>query len=176
MGIFYRGRQFWRALTAKPTRSAMAEAQAFLSPELYTLFTRLQPSEIAHAIAVFKKVQEESDDPDLLTAALLHDIGKIVAPLALWERVFIVVARRFGFGKRLDPLVKDTMDARPTGWTRGLVIAEKHPAWGAQLAHRAGASQTVVRLIRRHQDPYPLSDEKREDRLLGILQNADKAS
>ena len=68
------------------------------------------------------------------------------------------------------------MDTKPTGWTRGLIIAEKHPAWGAQLAHRAGASPTAVRLIRRHQDPYPLSDEKREDRLLAILQRADRAN
>lgn len=151
----------------------MAEAQEVLSPELYTLFARLQPSELAHTVNVFRSVREQSDDPDLWAAALLHDVGKVVVPLGVWEKVFIVLVRRLGFERFFDRFNRGALDARPTGFARGLVVAERHPGWGAQLAHQAGAGQTVVRLIRRHQDPLPPDPESREDRLLAILKTAD---
>lgn len=172
-GWIYRGRQFWQALTAKPTKQGMAEARQVLPGALYTLFTRLQPSEKAHAIEVFRRVREESSDHELLVAALMHDIGKIVQPLQLWERIFIVLVQKFGrpFSGR-----SGSAAGTKSSWTRALVVAEKHPAWGAQLVHKAGASQTVVRLIRRHQDPLMYEPENREDKLLKILQSADNLS
>jgi hypothetical protein len=174
MGIFYRFRQFSRGLRAKPTRQGMTEAQEILSPDLYAQFIRLQPSELAHTINVFRAVREESDDPDLLAAALLHDVGKIVVPLGIWEKVFIVVVRNLGLRKFFDRFNRGNLNAKPTGFARGLVVAERHPSWGAQLAHRAGANRMVVQLIRRHQDPLPPDPEKREDVLLAILQAADE--
>jgi hypothetical protein len=152
----------------------MAEAQAALSPELYTLFSRLQPSELAHSINVFRSVRQQSEDPDLLAAALLHDVGKIVVPLGLWEKVFIVLVRKFGLQRFFES--EESLDSKPAGPARGLVVAERHPAWGAQLAHRAGANRTVVQLIRRHQDPLPPEPESREDELLAILKAADEAN
>ena len=173
-GRLYRVRQFWKALTAKPTRQGMAEAKQVLPGALYTLFTRLQPSEKAHAIEVFRRVRAESSDHELLVAALMHDIGKIVQPLQLWERVLIVLVQKFQ--PRTAPPAAGTARKKPTGWTRALVVAEKHPGWGAQLVHKAGASPTVVRLVRRHQDPLTYEPESREDKLLRILQSADNVS
>ena len=171
MGMVYRGRQFWRGLRARPSKQGMAEAQSALPPELYTLFARLQPSELSHAINVFRSVRQQSEDPDLLAAALLHDVGKIVVPLGVWEKVFIVLVRRLGLRRFFES--EEALDSKPTGITRGLVVAERHPAWGAQLVHRAGANRTVVHLIRRHQDPLPPDPESREDQLLAFLQAAD---
>jgi len=173
MGIFYRGRQFWRGLRARPTKQGMAEAQEALPPGLFTLFARLQPSELAHAINVFRSVREESDDPDLLAAALLHDVGKIVVPLGVWEKVFIVVVRNLGVERLFDRFNRGALDSKPTGFARGLIVAERHPAWGAELAHQAGAGRMVVQLIRRHQDPLPPTPESRGGQLLAILQAAD---
>jgi len=172
----YRGRQFWRSLTAKPARKGMAEARLILSPSLYGLFTRLQPSEKAHAIEVLHSVREQSEDADLLAAALLHDIGKIIQPLKTWERALIVLARPARVHGVIDPLVDETTPEKPQGWARALVVAEKHPAWGAQLARKAGASQTLVQLIRRHQDPLPAEPVSRIDALLALLQEADDRS
>jgi hypothetical protein len=174
MGIFYRTRQFWRGLRARPTKQGMAEAQAALPPELYTLFARLQPSELAHSINVFRSVRTQSEDPDLLAAALLHDVGKIVVPLGLWEKVFIVLVRKLGLRGFFDRFNRGALDAKPSGFARGLVVAERHPAWGAQLANQAGASRMVVQLIRRHQDPLPPDPDKREYQLLSILRAADE--
>lgn len=168
--FLYRGRQFWQALTAKPTRQGILEARQVLPGSMYTLFTRLQPSEKAHAIEVFRKVRAESDDHELLVAALMHDIGKIVQPLQLWERVLIVLVQKF------RKIRKTENPGKAAPWARALVIAEKHPAWGAQLVRKAGGSQTIVRLVRRHQEPLTHTPETREDRLLKILQAADNGS
>ncbi len=173
-GLIYRGRQFWQALTARPTKQGMEEARQVLPGPLFALFTRLQPSEKAHAIHVFRLVKEASTDHELLVAALLHDIGKIVQPLEVWERVLIVLARNFQKLTRTGPYGKRKM--KPSTWARALIVAEKHPIWGAQLVRKAGASQTVVRLIRRHQDRLVYEPETREDRLLKILQAADNIS
>jgi hypothetical protein len=173
MGILNRTRQFWRGLRAKPSKQGMAEAEDVLSPELYKLFVRLQPSELAHSINVFRSVRDQSLDPDLLAAALLHDVGKIVVPLGVWEKVFIVLVRNLGVRGSFDRFNRGALDARPAGFARGLVVAERHPAWGAELAHEAGASRTVVQLIRRHQDPLPPNPESRGGQLLAILQAAD---
>lgn len=168
--LMYRGRQFWQALTAKPTRQGMAEARQVLPGPMYALFTRLQPSEKAHAITVLRKVREESEDHELLVAALMHDIGKIVQPLRTWERVLIVLVQQF---RKL----RGTQTTQTTApWARALVIAEKHPVWGAQLVRKAGGSQTIVRLVRRHQEPVLHAPKTREDRLLSILQAADNVS
>lgn len=174
MGIFYRSRQFWRGLRARPTRQGMAEAQEILTPDLYNLFARLQPSELAHSISVFRAVREQSQDPDLLAAALLHDVGKIVVPLSVWEKVFIVLVRNLGLESFFDRFNRGGRDTKPSGFARGLVVAERHPAWGAELAHEAGAPRMVVQLIRRHQDRLPPHADSRGAQLLAILQAADK--
>ena len=170
----YRGRQFWQALTARPTKQGMAEVRQVLPSAMFTLFTRLQMSEKAHAIKVFRTVKEESSDHELLVAAIMHDIGKILHPLKLWERVLIVLVQKY---QKLRPTQPNNAsdDEAPT-WARALVVAEKHPAWGAQLVHKAGASPTVVTLVRRHQEPLTYEPETRVDTLLKILQNADNFS
>jgi hypothetical protein len=173
MGIFYRGRQFWRGLRARPTRQGMAEAQEVLTPDLYNLFVRLQPSELAHTINVFRAVREQSQDPELLAAALLHDIGKIVVPLALWEKIFIVLARNLGLESFFDRFNRGGRDTKTSGFSRGLVVAERHPPRGAEQAHQAGATRMVVQLIRPPQDPFAPNLESRGAQLLAILQAAD---
>ncbi len=167
----YRLRQFRLALTARPDPLQLDETRRLLTPAQYTLFTRLQPSEQAHAIAVLQKVREDDSHPDLLTAALLHDIGKIVHPLKLWERIYIVLTpkTRGAAGPRATQ-----KGSRPL---RGpLRVAAEHPAWGADLARRAGASPLAVNLIRRHQTHPNGKPMNLEDRLLALLQAADDAS
>ena len=169
--VIYRTRQFWLAWrTQSLTEAELAPARAALTTEQMQLFTRLQPSEQIHALRVLQTVQQQGEsDPDLQTAALLHDIGKARAPLKLWERVLIVLGKVF-FPKR----VEIWGNGQPEGWARPFVIAEQHPTWGGEMASEVGASPLVVSLIRRHQSPdkfQPISQH--EDRLLGILRKAD---
>jgi len=169
--VIYRTRQFWLAWRAQSlTEEELTPAHAALTKEQMQLFTRLQPSEQIHALRVLQIVQKQGgNDPDLQTAALLHDIGKVRAPLKLWERVLIVLGKAF-FPER----AKVWGDYQPEGWARPFVIAEQHPTWGGEMASEVGASPLAVSLICRHQSSdefQPISQH--EDHLLSILQKAD---
>ncbi len=162
--LVYRSRQFWLALTARRGGLPADQIGLYLSPTQQTLFRRLQPAEQAHAWLVLKRLQESGqEDPDLLAAALLHDIGKIIAPLSIWERVLIVLGQRL-FPRRAAAWGQ----GQPRGLRRAFVVAAQHAHWGADLAARAGASARTVALIRRHQDSASAGD-----RLLAALQAAD---
>lgn len=167
----YRARQFWLAWRAQsPTEDELVPARSILTAEQMQLFSRMQSSEQIHALRVLQTVQQQGEtDPDLQTAALLHDIGKVRAPLRIWERILIVISKEF-FPER----AKMWGAGQPQGWKRPFVIAEQHPAWGSEMASDVSTSRLAVSLIRRHQSPdetEPICP--REDRLLKILQNAD---
>jgi putative nucleotidyltransferase with HDIG domain len=169
--VIYRARQFWMAWRGQSlTEDELEPAISILTAEQMQLFTRLQASEQIHAMRVLQTVQQQgAEDIDLYTAALLHDIGKIRAPLRLWERVLIVIAKNL-FPKRVRTWGNGPLHS----WMRPFVIAEQHPAWGAEMAFEVGCSAMVVSMIRRHQYPddfEPVSP--REDHVLKILQNAD---
>jgi hypothetical protein len=167
----YRTRQFWLALSARSlTQEDLAPARSVLTADQMQLFTCLQPSEQIHALRVLQTVQGEGEsDPDLMTAALLHDIGKARAPLRLCERVLIVLVKSL-FPGRSKAWGTGGLD----GWMRPFVIAEQHPAWGGDMVAEVGASPLAVSLIRRHQSPDSLEPvSPHENRLLKILQDAD---
>lgn len=162
--LAYRTRQFWLALRARPGSLTAERIDPYLSPAQQALFRRLQPAEQVHAFLVLQRLQEaDQRDPDLLTAALLHDVGKVVAPLSLWERVLIVVGRRF-FPARAAAWGR----GQPRGLCRAFVVAARHADWGADLAAEAGTSPRAVDLIRRHQQA-----DAGGDPLLAALQAAD---
>ncbi|HEX7973252.1 MAG TPA: HD domain-containing protein, partial [Anaerolineales bacterium] len=134
---------------AVPTPQELAQAGALLTPPQMTLFLRLQPSEQAHSLNIFRQLIDQGEENrDLLVAALLHDVGKCLYPLSLWDRVLAVLA------KGLFPArARDWGWAEPRGWRRAFVVAEQHPRWGAALAAQAGCTPLTVNLIRRHQSP-----------------------
>jgi putative nucleotidyltransferase with HDIG domain len=167
----YRTRQFWLAWRAQSlTEADSAPAHSILTADQLEMFLRLQPSEQIHALRVLQTIQAQGEnDPNLQTAALLHDVGKARAPLKIWERVVIVL------GKGLFPKwYKIWGEGQPQGWKRPFVVAEQHAAWGAEMASKVGTSPLAVSLIRRHQSPdnSPTSDPY-ENHLLKILQAAD---
>lgn len=167
----YRVRQFWLAWRVQSlAEDELAAARSILTAEQMQLFTRLQPSEQIHALRVLQTVRQWGEnDPDLLVAALLHDIGKVRAPLSIWERVVIVL------GKALFPeRARGWGDGQARGWKRPFVIAAHHPAWGGELAAEVGVSPLAASLIRRHQSPLESkSITSQQDHLLKILQAAD---
>ena len=167
--LAYRSRQFWNALLTPPRKVAGELLAPHLSPALTDLFWRMQPSEQAHAWKVLQRLQADGHaDPDLLAAALLHDVGKSLAPLSVWDRVGIVLFKRFRVGS-------DKSGKRPggRGLRRALRVAAGHPAWGADLAAEAGAGPLTVELIRRHQEDFTPHPGSAVDELLRALQSAD---
>lgn len=171
----YRLRQFWQAVTAHVDEQGFKEAQDALAPPLFALFCRLQTSEQVHSLWVYRSLRNQQEtNPDLLSAALLHDIGKILHPLTIWQRIEIVLANQIA-----PDAVRRWGKSSPNGWRKPFVVSAQHPAWGAELAQKAGASPLVVSLIRRHQQETqvmssePLSEE---DFLLARLQTYDDES
>ena len=170
--LAYRSHQFWCALF--PTRGGLTSEvlRPYLSPAQQNLFRRMQPAEQAHAIQVLNHLKAAGfDDPDLLAAALLHDVGKVVVPLSLLERVLIVL------GKRLFPdAVHRWGKGTPRGLHRPFVVAARHTDWGAELAAQAGASPLTVELVRRHHAAPEDQAGPAADRLLAALRSADGKS
>jgi hypothetical protein len=182
MRLFYRIHQTWSALTAKPEKSDLEEVEDFLPPSQFALFKGLHPSEQSHSIAVYRGLLENGlEQPDLLTAALLHDVGKNRCPVHLWDRIVIVL------GEEIVPsLAASWGEAEPDSWKRPFVVSQKHAGWGAQMAAAAGASQLTVDLINRHQEQVPAGNNAAtnnhkdthpskltEDDLLALLQQYD---
>jgi hypothetical protein len=167
--LAYRSRQFWNAVFTPPRQVPGELLAPHLTPALCELFWQMQPSEQAHALKVMQRLQAAGQtDPDLLAAALLHDVGKSLAPLSVWERVGIVLFKRFRFG-----FEKDGRRPGGRGLRRALRVAAGHPAWGADLAAEAGAGERTVELIRRHQDSFTSRPGSPLDELLRALQSAD---
>jgi hypothetical protein len=167
--LAYRFSQFQQALLP-PTHSVDTDLiQPYLTPPQLSLFRQLQPSEQWHSLAVLQElITAGKSNPALLTAACLHDIGKILYPLKVWERVLIVV------GNRLAPgLVQHYGRKRPRGCSKPFVVACQHATWGADLAGQAGASQLTVDLIRRHEDRNLEDCSSPQAGLLCLLQQAD---
>ena len=169
MRLLYRTRQFLNILFAAPGPGKLADARRILSPSLMALFLSMQASEQTHSLRIFTELLEQGEtNSDLLVAALLHDVGKSRSPLRPWERVWIVLGKAL-FSNR----VKRWGKGEPRGWRRPFVIAEQHPAWGAEMAAQAGASPLAVALIQRHQEPLLNKHETLEDWLLSRLQLLD---
>lgn len=168
--IAYRIKQFWRAHREQPGAEDLARAETHLSERLFALFLQMQPFEQAHAIRVLDRLTENGQlEPDLLTAALLHDVGKARHPLNPWERSLAVLVNRFLPGKAAI-----WAQGPASGWRAGLIVAAHHPEWGAQMAAEAGANPRVLWLIAHHQAASP--PEGQDQHLLQALQRADQIS
>lgn len=145
--VNYRFRQFFSMVLGCARPADLAYAQAKLSSsDLLTLFTSMPRMEKNHGISVCKALEKQGYvSPDLFTAALLHDVGKLEHYPRLWERVFTVLIE---YGA--PNLASQMALGSPKGLRRGLVVRRFHADWGADLAARAGASYRVLFLIRKH--------------------------
>ncbi|HSQ27862.1 MAG TPA: HD domain-containing protein [Anaerolineales bacterium] len=173
--MIYRAQQFWNAVTASLDQNDLDEIREVLPAKLLNLFLQMQVTEQTHSFQVFRKLKNcGATNPDLLQAALLHDVGKVKHPLHVWERVEIVLVKMVAPEK-----AKDWGKGFINGWRRPFVIAFQHAGWGAEMAQEAGASPMVVSLINRHHEKVILNqptDENDEDQLLSQLQTYDNES
>ncbi len=169
MGLAYRASQFFRALGAKPDPQTLARAERHLPEALRALFREQSMADVAHGLRVYGTLLSEGEShPDLLSAALLHDVGKTLHPPSLWERVLVVLgwwvlpsrAARWGEGQA-------------SGWRRPFVVAVRHPHWGAEMVRGRGGTEMLANIIRRHQAQIAEQGADEEDQLIRRLQAAD---
>lgn len=132
--------------------------------EQWRLLARLSSFDRAHHLQVRDAlVAAGYNDPDLLLAAALHDVGKADehGRVYLLHRVLNVVARR------VAPGVAEKLARKGGNWlTHGMYLAGNHPRLGAELAAGAGASERCCRLIARHEDAGPWDDPDLEALIL----------
>lgn len=185
--IIYRTRQVLLNCGAYLTPGDWDAIEALLNSPQLELFKRMQKGEQTHSLRVLKELlQRGENQPDLLIAALLHDVGKSRFQLSLWERVVVVLGkalapsltRRWGCELPVD-LIFSQNELQVPGWRRPFVIAYQHPVWGAELVAKTGASPLTVALIKNHQESVDVSTQASssvEARLLLSLRTVDDES
>lgn len=129
-------RRFFGFLGAKPlSPTEQAFVTSALHPDLATLFYRQRHEDQRHA---FEMAWGFSRRPDLVEAALLHDVGKSETHLG-------------ALGRSLATIWSVVPLPAPTSWSRYV----DHGRIGAGLIAAAGAGDLTVAFARYHPGPAP---------------------
>ena len=156
-------RRFFRGFRGTLTPDEERDARALLTPAELRCFRALQSREQRHAIDVLRHLQATGEpSPDLLAAALLHNVGK--GRVRLYERVAYALLAMFA------PRLLDRV-AAPDGRGFRLAMAAQrdHPARGAEALAAIGVRPRVLALVRAHHDASPGGDAE-----LAALIDADR--
>lgn len=148
----YRIGQFVRGLVPWVPARDRALAAAVLTARQFAAFCLMTPADQRHAVRVARSVLAAgARDPDLIVAALLHDLGK-VDPQGL-GRVMVVHRVAKVLLVRLSPRTWARLSAisRP-GIGRGCYLLQHHPALGAAWAAGLDVSPRARALIAAHQE------------------------
>ena len=174
MPSFYRVKQLWWAVTARPL-SAESEAtvKSVLNSAELTLFRQFSHGDQQHGLRVLQNLSNsDRQSLPLAKAALIHDVGKTRLTLTVLDRCLIVLASRVVPARARDWGRDPAAQQR---YKRAFVIREWHAAWGAEMAEAVGSDQLTCDLIRRHQDKLSNVQDATE-KLLLALQTADDKS
>lgn len=117
-----------------PTDEELESVRGELSPELFTLFQTMTHQDQRHSIDVASRVEGQ----ELTEAALLHDVGKSVAPLGAIARSIATILNAVSF---------------PVSGSWGLYL--RHGEIGASMLEDADASTIAVAFARFHPGPPP---------------------
>ena len=170
MSITYRVGQFLRSVFPHIPANERQLVTRVLPPELTHLFFNMSRADQLHSLRVLQDLmQDGQDDPDLLAAALLHDVGKSLHPLNPLQRAYVVLANRLAPGWVIR--MGQAEDGR--GLRKSLSTSIHHPRWGAELVSQHGGSERLVRLIRYHQEPANASSLAGLKAHIALLQRAD---
>lgn len=160
---WYRARQFGNVFRARVSQDEQALLRQVLNPEQQGLFLDMHPVAQRHHMDVCLDLQSQGwRDPEVLAAALLHDVGK--GQLGVWERTAIVLAETLMPRLFSSPWAQ----GRKSGRFRWLGAQAGHAGRGAALVAAAGGASRTVTLIRGHDsggdDPASEALRRADDR------------
>lgn len=149
MGALYRIRQFVRAAGKQGPPPDLGEMAGLLTADQRRLFAAMAVVDQEHCLRVARTLRAAGhSERSLLQAALLHDCGKSVTRIAVWERVAHVLLQR------LAPALPGRLgSSRPGGVGHGLHVLAHHTALGAELAAQAGCPPETIDLLRGAGEP-----------------------
>ncbi len=155
--MLYRLKQLYAAVFPQVKTQEYAWPALVLTSDELVLFSRQTLTEQRHALDVAADLQEqkeillavygESSYQNLLKAALLHDCGKSLFRLRLWQRIWIVISTYF------PDHLPDILAKKRNILGKTLLIYKRHPVWGKRLAAKAGACPEIQALIENHHSP-----------------------
>jgi putative nucleotidyltransferase with HDIG domain len=123
------------------------------------LFWQMSKIDRQHALTVAQSAltkstltNEKIDLNKLVTAALLHDIGKVEGDFSFLSRIIV------GFIRRVKPTLRNKLAMRypASFWEKvryGFYVDLVHPARGAHMAKLFGVENDITEIIRHHHDP-----------------------
>lgn len=155
--MIYRFKQLYNALFTKIEPDEYQWLSKILAPAELVLFRKQALPEQRHALDVAYDIMSRQEEivktynqeifENFLFAALLHDCGKALVKLQLWQRIIIVA---FGC---LPPGLWHKIARQKNILGKTLLICQRHPAWGKRLTARAGVREEVQILIQNHHSP-----------------------
>ena len=142
----YRSRQFFRSVGASISEEDRAEVAGRLDADQQRLFSTMTARDQRHSLDVLRALQQQGQrDPELLAAALLHDVGK--GPIRLWHRVAYVLLHAASPG-----LLRRLASDEGAAWRQALAACADHANRGAALVKAAGGSDGLVGLVLHHEE------------------------
>ena len=167
MSVFFRIKQFIRAVTAKVTVEDGKYISAHLSAEEQKLFFGMSVADQAHSLrtayTIERLIIEDKRGVDrefLIKCALLHDVGRRAGDLTIRGKIFVVLITTFApkFAERLE-----------INGNHALYVYHHHAELGARKLQQIGLFKEA-KIIAKHHAP-PKSDDPLELKLLRIADN-----
>jgi len=133
-----------------PSRANDQWVRSVLREDELRLWQRMSSSDRRHAVGVARDVERRLGNEAItpvLAAALLHDVGKVMAGLGTYGRVIATLA---GTAAGRDMAAAWT---ESKGFTRRVGLYLQHPKLGADMLALAGSDPLTVTWTREHHLP-----------------------
>lgn len=173
--LLHRIWQLVSALTAEIKADEIAFVNLYLNPLEQNLFYRMSVVDQRHALDAtyiareLAAGQRGEEDPLLIRAALLHDIGKRDGELTILDRTLIVIFQHF-WPRRMTIWALEGRGGFVRNRRHAFFVAVNHGERGAAALAEIGCDQRIVDLVRDHHRPGM------NDWRMSILQEADRRS
>ena len=174
MRIGHLSSRFVHALSpAAPRADDLAWVETVLTPDGFDLFRRQPHHDQRHAIGVARDVQARladtpyADDARWLSAALLHDIGKLDSHLGVYSRVVATVSGAVAGREHAEAW------SESRGFTRRVGVYLRHAELGADRIRIAGEPEEAAAWAASHHDSSTWPDLPIPDEVVVALDEAD---